>query len=136
MLLFVYGTLKTGHVNNFLLRKGKLVGPCTTHKLFRLYDCGPFPALVKEEYHLIEGELWEVDEAIMEGCDRLEGHPNLYKREEIEVDIQEKILTAWTYFFNRKINSALKPMVGPRWPEDKPPTLKQVCEHHAHHGKS
>lgn len=96
-LIFVYGTLKTGHGNNpLLVRHGSLfMGPAITVDKFLLNDGFPFvfraperPSKAEELApfmgHVI-GEVWCVTEEGLRACDALEGHPHAYCRTPIEV---------------------------------------------------
>lgn len=72
-LLFVYGTLMSGFGNNRLLLGAK---PVTTATLpGTLYASGiPFFKYDPDSPTEVEGEVWEVDDATLRACDRLEGY--------------------------------------------------------------
>jgi gamma-glutamylaminecyclotransferase len=117
--VFVYGTLMDGYGNNRLLQNGnaKLVGKAITQPSFVMLASGlngiPFVADVKEEreghpsnYWLenasqIHGEVWRCDTDTLKTLDRLEGHPDWYKRERVKVDFISNNNTAplevWIY---------------------------------------
>jgi len=86
--VFVYGTLKEGHYNNYLLVRGKKLGEAMTLQPFVLYNCG-FPIAVEhsEDAPLLPvmGEVWEVDAETLLRLDRLEGHPDWYERKKVSV---------------------------------------------------
>jgi len=89
--LFVYGTLMSGHGNNCLLEGAKFLGVAYSHKAYVLAN-GGFPvAYTKgiEDFPLlpIRGEVWEVEDHHIARCDRLEGHPNWYKRGTITASV-------------------------------------------------
>lgn len=112
--LFIYGTLKTGFCNNNLLQgKGCLVCPAKTHPLYRMYVCGNFPAMVKEEGGIaIEGELWNVKKNIFQDLDEFEGVGiGLYHREIIL--LASPCVLAHTYLFCRAVKNL--PDCGPIW---------------------
>jgi len=104
--IFVYGTLKKGFSNYEYLLKN--LTETITRSIFfgaRLFDLGPFPAMVltKGKDRVI-GELMKVsdiDETLRK-CDRLEGYNpedlkgSFYHRIQIVVDETK----AWTYVFN------------------------------------
>lgn len=87
--IMVYGTLKKGHGNNYLLRSAKFIGQCETVDKFVLMDFGGFPGLFPAQKGFeptkVEGELWEVNDATLARCDQLEGHPDWYRRTPIRV---------------------------------------------------
>lgn len=91
MNLFTYGTLMRNHGNNRLLEGAKFLGVAYSHKAYALSN-GGFPiAYTKgaEGFPLlpIRGEVWEVEDHHIALCDRLEGHPNWYKREMITASV-------------------------------------------------
>ena len=102
MKVFIYGSLKIGFHNNYILHQ---VGAIKRHDVvtrepdFELISLGSFPGLLhKYPGYLIFGELWDVDDEGITVLDRLEGHPNFYKRETISLlDINDKVIT---YFIN------------------------------------
>lgn len=98
--VFVYGTLKKGFGNNYLLRDSKFIGEATTVEKYALYISG-IPFVTKDEkISHIQGEVFEVTKETLLKLDSLEGHPNWYKREEIFVTLNKskKKLKAWIYF--------------------------------------
>tara|TARA_R110002153_G_scaffold72533_5_gene189695 strand:+ start:172 stop:1041 length:870 start_codon:yes stop_codon:yes gene_type:complete len=96
----VYGTLKTGYSNHRLLKNADFVGTGKTKDPYPLEVDG-LPYL-----HDIEGvgesvmlEIYDVNPATLEGLDRLEGHPEFYKRRVIPVSMYDWSTTyAWVYF--------------------------------------
>lgn len=98
--LFVYGTLKEGGSNHYsYLREAQKEGRYKTVNKYGLRVNGA-PALTKESYDNIKGELYYVDEEELAKIDELEGHPSLYQRELIRVKSQYGNLKeyAWAYF--------------------------------------
>jgi gamma-glutamylaminecyclotransferase len=102
--LFVYGTLKRGGPYHQWLSGQRFLGPARTRPHYRLYDCGTFPGLVRDQDAgvAVEGELWEVDEAVMERLDRLEEVPDLFVRGEIELD--GNLAPGVTYFYRGDVS--------------------------------
>ena len=96
MHVLVYGSLKQGLYNHIFMRGAKFMGNDTV-KGYKLVDLGPYPTAVKipdsieckEPY--IKGELYEIDEEILERLDGLEGYPNLYQRTVVKTDLQEEV---------------------------------------------
>jgi len=80
MRLFVYGTLQAGFGNNRLLKDSKFLAKGSTSPNFTLISLGGFPGLLDHGETRVQGEVWEVDAETLGNCDRLEGHPNWYKR--------------------------------------------------------
>jgi len=99
--IFVYGTLKNGfyfHDEYLGGEKSAFVGPATTGSEFTLY-IDSLPHLIREISDKgVRGEVYEIDDKVLSALDKLEGHPNLYRREMIEVYIEnDKKLTVWAY---------------------------------------
>lgn len=90
MKLFVYGTLK-----GQALRSG---GKRATIK-GKLYDLGPFPAVMLDGDHTIHGVAFDVTDEQMAGFDRYEGVPHLYTREKTTADISGTSEEVYVYQF-------------------------------------
>jgi gamma-glutamylaminecyclotransferase len=97
--LFVYGTLKRNFSNHHLLKDSKFLGTGRTKEKYAMYESG-IPFVVKNEpVSSIYGELYQVDDATLQRLDRLEGHPDWYCREQVElITATEQTVTAWIYF--------------------------------------
>lgn len=111
--LFVYGSLKSGFCNNDLLEGCFFVSKAKTHPFYRMYGCGNFPALVKEQEGIaIEGELWNIRKTLFHKLDEFEGVDiGLYRREVIL--LAEPCVLAHTYLFCRAVKNL--PDCGPVW---------------------
>lgn len=90
MKVFVYGTLKRGHRNHYLLENSKFIGAGQTRRLFRMFDCG-FPVLRTysdrpSPYNAkVRGEVYEVDEQTLRRLDQLESEGRMYHRQWVRV---------------------------------------------------
>ena len=98
-ILFVYGTLKRGGRGNRFLVGQEFLGEATTEPLYRLYDLGTYPALVKDEAHglAVKGELWSVDQSCLNELDDYEYAPELYTREQVQVAGQSVPVESYIY---------------------------------------
>lgn len=85
MLLFCYGTLKSGHSNNHYVENGDLLGTFDTAPYYRLFDNGTFPMMIVDREHgySVSGEVWDIPD---EDIDQIDIHEALYERLEIEID--------------------------------------------------
>ena len=93
-LVFVYGTLKTGFINNSVL-KGMFVSAAKTLPYYRMYDYGAYPVLQRDKFGVaIEGELWLVKN--LEALDEFE--VELYHRELIL--LEKPSVFAYAYLLN------------------------------------
>ena len=97
----VYGTLKQGRGNHdYFLQEANLVSKeAQTVNNYAMYSSG-IPYVVKDEQTTqIQCEIYDVDEWELQSIDGLEGHPNWYKREEIDIKLEDGSTTkAWMYF--------------------------------------
>lgn len=96
MLIAVYGTLRKGEFNNYLLTDGELLGTEFVVGKYRMIDLGGYPAIFHDEYmnYPIVVEVYDVDEYVLSDLDRLEGYPNYYDRELVKT----KHGDAWIYY--------------------------------------
>ena len=132
-LLFVYGTLKRGHGNHHIIRNAEYVGDFVTESKFGLVSMGEFPGMVdckepSEEGCNIKGELFFVDDAMLEYCDRLEGVPHFYRREAITVRSESDppdTISCFVYILN-KASAEGKEFIGAEWPPKKKETTLQL----------
>lgn len=97
--LFVYGTLKRNFSNHHLLKDSQYLGTGFTKERYAMYESG-IPFVVKSEpVSSIHGELYQVDDTTLQRLDRLEGHPDWYYREQVEILFASgQTITAWLYF--------------------------------------
>jgi gamma-glutamylcyclotransferase (GGCT)/AIG2-like uncharacterized protein YtfP len=93
MRVFVYGTLKVGFGNNYLLAAGTYVGKAVTEPKYTMYSAGHFPYVRIGGSQKIQGEVFEVNEVTVRQLDQLEQHPNWYKRQVVQTSLGE----AWMY---------------------------------------
>jgi gamma-glutamylcyclotransferase (GGCT)/AIG2-like uncharacterized protein YtfP len=116
--LFVYGSLRSGFHSpayEYIRKYFTLVGNAKVRG--KLFDLGEYPAGVKSnDNSFIIGELYrvtnenEVDWAIAqlddyEGIFVEPGEEALYKREVVDVHIDNKITQAWIYWYNGDVSN-------------------------------
>jgi gamma-glutamylcyclotransferase (GGCT)/AIG2-like uncharacterized protein YtfP len=86
VLLFVYGTLLRGEESHALLEGSRLVREVKTAPKYSLVDLGTYPGMVKGGDVAISGELFVLEIPTLAKVDVHEGHPVLFKRQEVELD--------------------------------------------------
>lgn len=101
--VFVYGTLKAGESNHsHHLTGATFVGKAVTKQAYAMHDNGGFPVVFNTGDKPVSGEVYEIGATHLAGLDRLEGHPRFFRREEVEVKVDEPIplgeKTCWMYF--------------------------------------
>jgi len=95
--VFVYGTLKRGHGNNYRLARSPLVGRATTMGRWAMLD-GGFPVALSGDDGFIVGEVYEVSPNVLADLDRLESNGRMYRREVIDLELEDGSFTeAWMY---------------------------------------
>lgn len=93
--VFVYGTLKRGQPNHYLLEDGVHLGDCTIGDNYCMVRMGWFPGVVRGPNFegTVAGEVYEVDQQTLCALDILEGHPNFFRRHKVAT----KFKNAWIY---------------------------------------
>jgi gamma-glutamylcyclotransferase (GGCT)/AIG2-like uncharacterized protein YtfP len=87
-LIFVYGTLKRGFINHYLMAGQEFAGTAKTSPGYALYDLEGYPGLVADAGapEGVDGEVWCVDDECLAGLDVLEGTAEgLYSRHTVPV---------------------------------------------------
>ena len=111
--VFVYGTLLSNECNCHRAPRARRQKAWTVGTL---HDTGwGFPAIVLKGTTRIVGEVLTVDDDAFSSMDRLEGYPNFYRREQIQVNLVGggRVL-AWVYVMNRLPEGA-KVITGGDW---------------------
>ena len=93
--LFVYGTLKKQYSRNDILSAASFIKEIKSLPRYTMIDLGAFPGILDSGINVIYGELYEVDDSILEMCDLIEGHPNFYSRQFIKLEFD---INAEAYF--------------------------------------
>jgi gamma-glutamylaminecyclotransferase len=98
---FVYGSLKEGFGNHGCLAGAfKLGEGVTREQNYMMRSLGGFPGVyeVGGSGEAIWGEVYEGDNEVQRRLDRLEGHPNFYRRHRREITLTDgQVVTAWIY---------------------------------------
>lgn len=95
--LFVYGTLRRGYSNHRRLENAKFVQEDTISG-FTMHSLGGFPGLVQGS-SVIFGEVYEINDQILQSCDYLEGYPRFYNRKVVETSTGIRV---WVYYLEGK----------------------------------
>lgn len=104
--VFVYGTLRKGSWNNYILSDSILIAEGKTKEKFKLIvDRIPY-VLKSDKVSNITGEVYEVDSQTLNRLDNLEGHPTWYRREKTEINTPKGSISAWLYFYPENVYSS------------------------------
>uniref|UniRef100_A0A1A9WQN7 Gamma-glutamylcyclotransferase family protein n=1 Tax=Glossina brevipalpis TaxID=37001 RepID=A0A1A9WQN7_9MUSC len=104
--VFVYGTLKNGEFNHYLLTNvnngfARYLGEGKTVEKYPLIISTRFniPFLLDRSGwgHYVKGEVYEVDEKMMSKLDELEDYPNYYDREVQDIAMDKEVTKCWLY---------------------------------------
>ncbi len=106
-LVFCYGTLRLGESNHSVI-KGAALKESFCWTKGQLYDTQDgYPALVQNEEHNVYGEVYEVDDQLLERINILEGYQegrdhNLYDRVMQEIESAQWSFEAITYIMRNR----------------------------------
>ena len=105
-LVFVYGTLKRGEPNHSLIKPGSvsrrsiLIGTGTTQNKFPLIIATRYniPHMLDAvgKGNLVSGEIYTVDQSMLDHLDILEGTPKHYQRRRENIILKECLLSGRT----------------------------------------
>lgn len=83
--VFVYGTLLRGQSNHILLESATYLGRTKTSAGYSMFAGNHYPAVIHEGFAEIHGEVYEVTAEQLTRLDALEGYPDYYGRESVEL---------------------------------------------------
>lgn len=99
-LIAVYGTLKRNYGNYYnYLSSSTFIGKGYTKDKYPLVISG-LPYLIDKigVGHNVQVDVFKVSDTKLKELDRLEGHPNWYRRRQIDIKVKGIILSCWIYF--------------------------------------
>lgn len=103
--VFVYGTLKRGYGNGLrCLANSKFLGEAVSFDAnYQMHGGVGVPYLSEGGNAKVKGEVFETSPSDFVACDRLEGHPTAYCREErLFVVGAGQIVKAWVYLWKHR----------------------------------
>ena len=102
--VFVYGSLRSGLKNNNYLSSSEYIGDFETQKEFHMitYNKSSFPYLLEdldiiEPPSIIKGEIYKVNQYVLNKLDVLEVHPDIYQRKLYKFTCNKETIEAWVY---------------------------------------
>jgi gamma-glutamylcyclotransferase (GGCT)/AIG2-like uncharacterized protein YtfP len=111
ILIAAYGTLRKGYGNSRLVdipSQTKWLGTGKTVKKYQMRASG-IPYVNKTPDTQIVVDIWEIDkDRHLPSVDRLEGHPEWYCREEVDIELNGNIIKAWLYFMEDSGSTIVK----------------------------
>lgn len=116
-LVFVYGTLRRGNAGAMSIRFPSSKFIAATKVRGSLYDLGAYPGLLLDEPNsLVIGEVYEVDDEILNRLDDFEASSN-YWRKQVEISLGTNRRTCWVYEPNPEFYSSRKLITSGDWIE-------------------
>ena len=116
-LVFVYGTLRRGGARAMSIRfpNSKFIADAKVSG--SLYDLGAYPGLLLNEPNsLVTGEMYEVDDEILNQLDEIEASSN-YWRKQVEISLATHRRICWIYEPNPESYSYRKLITSGDWIE-------------------
>jgi len=107
LLVFVYGTLKRGFYNHEVLETSQFIGKAITKNKYPMINAQEyFPYLINDKNigKHIKGEVFKINDLTLEKLDILEGFPDLYTRDYIQVIVNNNTMEVIVYFLNENID--------------------------------
>lgn len=98
-LIFVYGTLRSTESRSSVLTNSKFIGEYKSLQKYTMVNLGNFPGIFDEGTTQIFGEVYSVENDVLETLDRIEGHPDFYQRKPILLSNFNK--TVFAYFLEK-----------------------------------
>lgn len=96
-LVFVYGSLRRGSAGAMSVRFPASKFIAEAHVNGSLYDLGDYPGLLLNEANsLVTGEVYEVDDELLNELDAFEASSN-YRRKQVEISLGGDRKVCWTY---------------------------------------
>ncbi len=108
-LVFVYGTLRKDQSNHHFLKQCECLGRFDTPEEYALFDLGAYPAMILGNKS-VAGEVYIINDEILESLDRLEYVSVEYRREQIETIFG----LAWVYLYQLDL-TANKEILSGNW---------------------
>jgi len=100
-LVFIYGTLRRGGANHYILADANFLGRYETEPRYTMFRLGQFPAVVARGDTAITGEIYRVSDAVFALLDELECYPTVFSRQLIHTPAGE----TWVYLYNRLVGT-------------------------------
>lgn len=100
-LVFVYGTLRRGGANHYMLSDSNFLGRYTTEPLYTMFRLGQFPAVVARGNNTISGEIYRVSDEVFGLLDELNCYPSVFSRQLIHTPAGH----TWIYLYNRLVGT-------------------------------
>ena len=116
-LVFVYGSLLSGLGNHAILteRGARKIGNAKTAARYTMISLGAFPGVTPVGTDAIVGEVYSVTDEGLAALDKLEGHPEFYRRQMHDVAYGNgRKARAWCYLLPKSYLEGNE-QIAPDW---------------------
>lgn len=100
-LVFVYGSLRRGGTNHYMLAESNFLGRYLTEPRYTMFRLGQFPAVVARGDTAIAGEIYRISDEAFALLDELNCYPTVFSRQLIHSPAGE----IWIYLYNRLVGT-------------------------------
>ncbi|MFA0411180.1 gamma-glutamylcyclotransferase [Vibrio splendidus] len=114
-LVFVYGALRKDQSNHHYLKQCECLGRFDTPEEYALFDLVAYPAMIFGKKSVV-GEVYIINDEILESLDRLEDVLVEYRREQIETIFG----LAWVYLYQLDLTANKEILSGDWCKRDNP----------------
>jgi gamma-glutamylcyclotransferase (GGCT)/AIG2-like uncharacterized protein YtfP len=95
-------------VNHRLIKNGKYIGQGVLNN-YAMYQVNrSFPGIVPESNSIVAGEIYEVDDRVLNRLDILEGEGSLYLRCNEKISVNGTELNVFAYVWNGSVDKCTK----------------------------
>lgn len=106
MKVFVYGTLKKGYHNHFMLKDSKFMGTGVIDD-HTLIDSPYYPYAIERKGSEVFGQVYKVTKETMKRLDMLEGYPEYYNKKKVKATIGKRKHNTYVYYISNKAHIAV-----------------------------
>ena len=105
--LFVYGTLMNGESAHYMMAEAKFIG---NYRLpdYAMYRVAHYPGIVEKAGESVLGELYEIEESMLQKFDAYEAEGDLYLRKEVYVYNCNSAEKTYVYVYNRPVKGKIE----------------------------
>ena len=110
--VFVYGTLMKDQSAAHHMDRAEFLGEAILED-YAIYDLGWYPGIKPCRGEQVYGEVYMVDDDMLQQMDRYEGEGFLYLRKLVMVKMSDRTREAFVYVYNHEVNE--NQLIHGRW---------------------
>lgn len=106
--VFIHGNMRTGAKDNRFISGAVLLGRAETESDFAMVMMKGDPYVTKLPVSKIKGEVFSVDDKLLDVIDKLNKHKRITRRELVKARLEDGRETeAWLYFCTEPLNNSI-----------------------------